>query len=363
MSFGRRVAIISEKAVSQSASSPVVTGFRPLWFAAPLAAMAYPLPLAAFHAAVGRIEGGGGPAAWAGAGVSLPLAFLVPVIALLAAMRLAAIVSPSQAEVRARRVALLAVAAPPLFTATGVVLYMLGNPLSDAWCLALLWALSIGAIIRGERLAPAAAPVRAAMPRLRVAHGFVAVLILTGFLGFHIANHFAGLAGPDAHRAVMKALRHIYRAPVIEPILLAGFLFLVVSGGRIAWRLSESPGDRFRTFQLASGVYLLFFLLSHVNAVLVLARSYLGIDSDWGFATGAPAGLIRDAWNIRLVPLYTLSVFFALAHPFAGARVVMLAHGGRKWLADGVAVWGSAASALAALAIILGMCGLRVHFE
>jgi hypothetical protein len=37
--------------------------------------------------------------------------------------------------------------------------------------------------------------------------------------------------------------------------------------------------------------------------------------------TGAPAGLVKDAWNIRLVPHYWLGVFFVLAHLATGARV------------------------------------------
>jgi len=50
---------------------------RPLWVAAPVAAMAYPLPLVAFHRAEVAIEGGTGPVAWAVAALSLALAFAV----------------------------------------------------------------------------------------------------------------------------------------------------------------------------------------------------------------------------------------------------------------------------------------------
>ena len=160
----------------------------------------------------------------------------------------------------------------------------------------------------------------------------------------------------------MKLLRHFYRSAVIEPLLLEGFLALAVSGLRMAWRFSATPMDGFRTFQVASGVFLAVYLLSHVTAVLLLARTVLGIDPNWDFATGAPNGLIRDAWSIRLVPYYLLAVFFALSHPLAGARVVFLAHGAPKRVADGIMVWGSALSASIAVVIMLGMCGLRVHF-
>ena len=85
--------------------------------------------------------------------------------------------------------------------------------------------------------------------------------------------------------------------------------------------------DRFRTFQIASGIFLAAYVLGHMNSVFVFARLYLGIDSDWAFATGAPSGLIKDAWNIRLVPHYGLAVFFVLSHLAAGGRSVLLAHG------------------------------------
>lgn len=114
--------------------------------------------------------------------------------------------------------------------------------------------------------------------------------------------------------------------------------------------------------QIATGVYLLFFLVSHSSAVFVLARTYLGIETDWGFATGAPTGLIFDAWNIRLVPLYALGAFCAIAHPFFGARIVMLSHGIRRDTADSIAKLGTAVAGLVASLIILGVCGLRLQF-
>ncbi|MGO8952069.1 MAG: hypothetical protein ACLPWS_09475 [Rhodomicrobium sp.] len=279
---------------------------RAFWFAAPLSAMVYPLTLKGFHASVAAMDTGGSHDAivLAAAGLSLFLAFAVPAIAIVSAMRLSAIEIPAKAELLARRVALLAVAAPPLFTFTGVVLYMLGNPISDIWILAAFWAFLIVAIARSDKRIPVATePEKPARAAAHVAHGAVALVILVVFLGAHLANHLTGLAGPDTHTAVMKTLRHVYRSPVAEPILLMGFLFLIVSGSYMAWKLTGKVTGGFRTFQIASGVYLIFFLISHVNAVLVLARAYLGVDSGWDFATGAPAGLIHDTWNIRLVPL------------------------------------------------------------
>jgi hypothetical protein len=182
------------------------------------------------------------------------------------------------------------------------------------------------------------------------------------FLGGHLANHVTGLFGPDTYNHVMAVLRHVYRARLVEPILVIGFLFQAVSGLYFAWRYTARPADRFRIFQIASGMYLVFFLISHINAVLILARNYLHIDSNWAFATGAPAGLIDDAWNIRLVPLYGLAVFFLLSHLFAGLRVVVIGHGGRRETANAILTRGTAAAALISALIMFGMCGLRIHF-
>jgi hypothetical protein len=78
--------------------------------------------------------------------------------------------------------------------------------------------------------------------------------------------------------------------------------------------------DGFRTFQIASGIFLAAYVLGHMNSVFVFARLYFRIDSDWAFATGAPSGLVKDAWNIRLVPHYGLAAFFVLSHLAAGGR-------------------------------------------
>lgn len=341
------------------------TDNRALWFVAPLAAMAYPLPLMGFHASIAATNADGNNTvwlAWFAATASLLLAFSAPLAALLSAMRLSAIEMPTKAELRARQVAFLAVASPSIFTLVGVVFFMLGIADFDKWVLAIFWGALAIAIAYSDKHTIIVAPSVSAKANIRVTHGVVALGILLIFLIGHLANHFAGLIGSDAHTSLMKALRLIYRAPIIEPILLAGFAFQIFTGLYLAWRLTIKATDHFRTFQIASGIFLIFFIISHTTGVIVLARINLNIDPGWGFATGAPTGLIHDAWNIRLVPYYGLAMFFILSHLATGARVVMLAHGKTKELADGVMIWGVALSALASVLVLLGLCGLRLHF-
>ena len=99
-----------------------------------------------------------------------------------------------------------------------------------------------------------------------------------------------------------------------------------------------------------------------MDSVFIFARTYLAIDAGWGFATGAPAGLIKDPWNIRLVPHYWLGAFFVLAHLATGTRSVMMAHGVSKTFADQFMVGGAVVAGVIATVIMLGMCGMRVQF-
>ncbi|HET9686677.1 MAG TPA: hypothetical protein VFP79_05790, partial [Pseudolabrys sp.] len=170
------------------------------------------------------------------------------------------------------------------------------------------------------------------------------------------------LVGPSTYDAVMKIFRHVYRTEVLQPLLVTLFFFQIGTGLYLVWRHTAAPSDRFRTFQIASGVYLAFYVLGHMNSVFIFARTYLGIDTGWNFATGAPAGLIKDPWNIRLLPHYWLGVFFVLSHIAAGTRNVMMAHGASKAFADRFMIGGAVTAAIIATAIMLGMCGLRLRF-
>ncbi|WP_020655419.1 hypothetical protein [Massilia niastensis] len=334
---------------------------QPHWFAAPLAAATYPFLLAAFHeaaTAIGR-GAGAGAGAWIGAGLALLAALAMPAVALWAAMRLGRIESPSPAELAARRTALLAVAVPPMFTLTGVLAMLLGHPDWDIGFLLALWTVLAVRIASAGRASvrPAAG---GSAGNWRVAHGGAAVLAIL-FLMAHFSNHLVGLLGPEAHTAVMKVLRVVYRSAVMEPILIGVFAFLILTGLRLAWRWSARPMDRARSFQVAGGVFVTFAAISHLNAVLYLARVHFGIDTDWAFATGAPAGMLMDPWNIRLLPYYLGGVFFVVAHAFCGLRIVMLAHHMPRVLANRVLAGGTVFAGLLASVIILAMCGVRIH--
>ena len=223
--------------------------------ASPLAALLYPFALEGFNTSVTRIAAGAYTLSWLSAAACLALAFAMPLIAMLAAMSFSEIGNPTVAQLRAKRTALLAVAAPTLFTFVGVVLTMLHDPVPDTWLWVACWAIALALLLRSDNGVPAVVAPRPIPAPLRVAHGVSALALVMIFLTLHIANHLMFPAGEGMYDAVMKVFRHVYRNDVLQPLVVALFLFQVGTGLFFVWRLTAAPSDRFRTFQIASGVY------------------------------------------------------------------------------------------------------------
>ena len=79
----------------------------------PLAALLYPFALVGFNTSVRHIVASGAfTLSWLSAAACLALAFAMPLIAMLAAMSFSEIGRPTVAQLRAKRTALLTVAAP-----------------------------------------------------------------------------------------------------------------------------------------------------------------------------------------------------------------------------------------------------------
>jgi len=227
--------------------------------APPLAALLYPIALKGFNASVTHIpEGAAGAFAlsWLSAATYLALAFATPLIGVLAAMSLSGIGRPTATQVRAKRVALLAVAAPTLFTFAGVVLYMLHDPVPDTWLWVACWAIALAVLLPSDSDAPARVTARLVPAPLRVAHGVSALALVMVFLALHIANHLMFPAGAGTYDGVMKVFRRVYRTDILQPVVVALFLFQIGTRLFFVWRQTAAPTDRFRTFQMASGVYL-----------------------------------------------------------------------------------------------------------
>jgi hypothetical protein len=313
------------------------------------AALCYPFLLRTFHALIGPPDA---PPPWPaiiGASLALTLAFGVPFLGITLALR-------PEASTAARRLAYASITAPTLYVFLGVVQALVRSPFPDEVVWSAIW---LGLAGWSQWAPGAAAETVSPLDRWRFVHGVTAALLVIYVL-FHLANHLLGLFGPDAHAAMMKVGRTVYRSRLGEPLLVGAMLFQIGTGLILAWRWTAAPQPFHRTFQVASGAYLSLFILGHMNSVFIYARRFLAIPTDWNFAIGAPTGLIHDAWNIRLLPHYALGVFFVLSHIASGARVVLIAHGTDRRRVD--RLWGVAValSAAVAAAIIAGMCGIRI---
>lgn len=323
-------------------------------------ALAYPFLLDAFHRAVSPADAAMSFGRLALAALCLLAATAAPLLGLACAYWITK-AAPSSFELRARRLAYLSIAAPPLFVLTGVGLGLLHIPVSDKLVWVVGWlAACLYVLLGSEQEQPAtSAAVAPSIAKWRVTHGVAAAIILL-YVAFHLTNHLLGWLGPDVHTAVMKAGRTVYRSFLIEPFFVGLMLFQVAIGVRLAWRWSALPADAYRVFQIGSGVYLAAFIITHLNSALVSARAVHHIDTNWAWASGAPVGLIHDAWSIRLVPHYALGVFFVLAHLASGLRGVLIAHGVATAVANRIWATGLAACGLVAMAIMSGLCGMRV---
>lgn len=258
-----------------------------------------------------------------------------------------------------RWITYLAFATPAFYTAERVFFAVFRSPADDRYLWTVIWAvlLVVAAIGRQQRVARQPAWTG----RLRVMHGAAAVLIVVAFLIAHFGNHLVALVGTQVHVAVQDVLRLWYRSYVIEPVIVALFLFQVGSGLTLAFIYRFAQGDRFRTLQVATGIGILAFLLAHMTVLLLFARWQLNLDTNWNFATSArTGGLLGNANNARQVPYYLFAVMATVAHLACGLRIVLLGHGWRVAVVNKLAIGIICGGAMVAAAIISAMLGLRL---
>jgi hypothetical protein len=311
-----------------------------------------------------RADRPGGAVTWLAIVLSVALVYSVPAVGIRVAYLLGRHESTSSSELLARRLAHLAVASPSLFVLIGVVFYLLHAPTGDSVFWWILWlaplAATAWAMRRRDTEAPASrAPSVLTPTPLRVAHGISALLIVLIFLAWHLLNHASAIYSHEFNRAMMNALRKWYRSEVVQPLLVALMLFQVVSGMTLFWRATAARSDLYRTLQTCTGAFLAAFIVSHLNAVFILARAVTKVDTTFLWASGAPVGLLPDPWNVRLIPHYSLGVWFVIVHMGFGLRGVLLAHRVSPAVADRVA-WGLGALGVV-VALTITVAQLSVH--
>jgi len=146
-------------------------------------------------------------------------------------------------------------------------------------------------------------------------------ITLSVFIGFHLFNQLTAMAGENVHLTVMRAFRTVYRHPVVETILLAAVAFQITTGLLLIFTRKRSTLAE--KIQVYSGLYLSFFLLFHVGAVLY-GRS-LGLDTNFYFAA---AGLNIYPATFFFIPYYLLAVSAISLHV---AAIHYIKTGSRRW--------------------------------
>jgi hypothetical protein len=293
--------------------------------------------------------------------VSVVLVYGVPAVGIAVAYQLGRDERTSCSELRVRRLAHLAVASPSLFVLIGVVFYLLHAPNGDSVFWWILWLAALAAAALAMRRQSTNEPASSTpnpIP-LRVAHGTSALLIVLVFLGWHLLNHASAAFSPEFNQAMMNSLRKWYRSELVQPALVTLMLFQVVSGMILFWRATATRSDVYRTLQTSTGAFLVAFIVSHLNSVFILGRVVTKVDTTFLWASGAPTGLLPDAWNVRLIPHYSLGVWFVITHMGLGLRGVLLAHRVSPAIADRVPWVVGAIGAVFALTITVAQ--LAVH--
>ena len=145
--------------------------------------------------------------------------------------------------------------------------------------------------------------------RIRKIH-FASGLTLSVFIGLHLMNHLASIAGSDQHIELMKMLRNFYRTPIIEFLLFAAVLVQISSGIRLFLSKRKTNKVGFELLHIYTGLYLASFLVIHVSAVLA-GRFILHLDTNFYFGA---AGLNSFPVNLFFIPYYSLAILSFFGH-------------------------------------------------
>jgi succinate dehydrogenase/fumarate reductase cytochrome b subunit len=136
---------------------------------------------------------------------------------------------------------------------------------------------------------------------------FYSGITISIFVFLHLFNHFMVLTSAEKHLEIMDSLRLIYRNLVAESILLIAVVIQVISGIIQFRKMKNTKG--FERLQVVSGLYLAFFFVIHVSAVM--AGRTMGTDTNLYFAIG---GLYVFPAKLFFIPYYSLSIIAFFSH-------------------------------------------------
>ena len=215
---------------------------------------------------------------------------------------------------------------------------------------------SINAIVAASAFIPAQEESKIIPDRFRRVHGYTAMLIVV-FAVAHVFNHSLALISMDANGAVMRVLRLVYRERLIEIALVSAVVAQALTGLTMVWKSRFRRATSFRNLQIVSGLFMAAFFLSHLRGTFS-ARLRL-VDTTFGWATNAPAGLLAKPGSVGLLPYYVLAVAMLFVHLGCQARwnlARILPETAARKISYGL----MAAGGVAAFAIALAACGIHL---
>ncbi|GAB5554434.1 MAG: hypothetical protein Sapg2KO_40250 [Saprospiraceae bacterium] len=144
---------------------------------------------------------------------------------------------------------------------------------------------------------------------LKKLHYFAGITISI-FVGLHLFNHFFSLFGANAHIELMNDFRIVYRNIIAETVLFFAIGIQIFSGIKLFIKKRGTTTDFFGKLQIWTGLYLAFFLVIHLSAVL-FGRQVLKLDTNFYFGV---AGLNTFPLNLFFIPYYGLAIVSFFGH-------------------------------------------------
>ena len=140
---------------------------------------------------------------------------------------------------------------------------------------------------------------------------YISGLILVLYVLAHLFNHLMLWYGVEVHIAWMESMRKVYRFGLIEGMLLLAVTIQIISGIRLVLKLrKEAVLSKTMRYQMITGLYLAFFLLVHVSAVLA-GRFLLNLDTNLYFGA---AGLNQFPLLLFFIPYYFFAILSFFGH-------------------------------------------------
>jgi len=190
-----------------------------------------------------------------------------------------------------------------------------------------------------------------AMNSIRRLHTMSAAII-GAYAAMHIMNHLTAVFGVAQHIAFMEAARIVYRARIVEVVLLSSVTVQVVSG---IWLVVNRWRERHGVvtwLQAAAGAYLAIFLIIHVGAVL-FGRTVLHLDTNFFYAA---AGFYVSPYQFFFAPYYFLAVVALFTHLGCAAYWLLATPGEPRRIS--FIVVSAAAGVAVSTVIVLSLAGV-----